>query len=108
MKEVIGVLLVILLIVLLLGGIVYTLIYQTRDKDKDKNYNVTLNMTDTCDYQDGIFYVQLNVLIDDEIRQAVIPLNVEDTIYDEFKYGDGWYKTTIKDLICNNYENSNR
>ena len=64
-----------------------------------KHPRVTIIMTDTCDYQDGIIYWTANVFIGKEKRRVIIPLDIEKPILDEFRYGDGYYKTTLKKLI---------
>ena len=64
-----------------------------------KDVRVTIIMTDTVDYQDDIIYWTANVFLGKEKRRVIIPLNIRDTIFDEFLYGDGYYKTTLKKLI---------
>ena len=64
-----------------------------------KHPKVTIIMTDTADYQNGIIYWTANVFVGKEKRRVVIPLDIEKPILDEFKYGDGYYETTLKKLI---------
>jgi len=64
-----------------------------------KHPKVTIIMTDTADYQNGIIYWTANVFVGKEKRRFIIPLDIEKPILDEFKYGDGYMQTTLKKLI---------
>ena len=64
-----------------------------------KHPKVTIIMTDTADYQNGIIYWTANVFVGKEKRRVIIPLDIGKPILDEFKYGDGYMQTTLKKLI---------
>ena len=92
-------------IIIIIGLIVFSLILTDKisdmkaERESYKNPKVAIIMTDTCDYQDGIIYWTANVFVGKEKRRVIIPLDIEKPILDEFKYGDGYYKTTFKKLI---------
>ena len=61
---------------------------------------VDYELTDTCDYQNDVLYYHTNILINGKKFPTVLKLDLNDTIYDYFKYGDGYMKIQLKKLIC--------
>jgi len=94
-----------IIVALICYSVVFTSIMFLRESkfeaqfESYKNPKVTIIMTDTCDYQDGIIYWKANVFVGKEKRRVIIPLDIEKPILDEFRYGDGYYRTTLKKLI---------
>jgi len=63
-------------------------------------HRVEIQLTDTCDYDCEILYWNANILVNGESTPTVLKMSLNDTIINEFRYGDGYMRVKLIDLIC--------
>ena len=70
-----------------------------KELESYKHPKVTIEKTDTCNHQGEILHYNVIVLVDGKSYYRTLKIGLNDTILDELRYGDGYYKTTLKKLI---------